>query len=67
MACDPQTLANEAECYACGLSEKGLLGAIAYLVCIWSGGGPTPPSGNGITTEGGDKITTEGGDVIIIQ
>lgn len=36
----PQALANAAECYTCGLSWKGLYGAMVYLLCqIQSGGG----------------------------
>lgn len=65
MACDPDTLARQASCYGCQLSEKELLGAIAYLVCLWQGGGPTPPTDNQRVTPTGDVRVTDTGDVRI--
>lgn len=30
----PQALSNAAECYTCGLTWKGLYGAMVYLLCL---------------------------------
>lgn len=65
MACDVQTLLTDSKCFLC-LSEKQLMGAVAYGWCVYIDN-IEPPVDQEMLTEGGDYILTEGGDVIYLQ
>lgn len=68
MACDPNTLLENAKCIEDCLMPGQMSAIETYLLCVRAGGGPTPPgetfyilaeNGAIINAENADRLRTE--------